>query len=232
MEIKSKILIVYERNKYISALKRQLHKFGYEVIYTRTGAEALQIAQSHCPDVIFLGSKLKDMNGTDVLRNIRRWCEVPVIMVSDAVRMEDMLDSLESGADDHIVLPCSADQFMLRMSVVLRRHAAAQSGFADQDSFRVGELVVDYARFRAFVSGRDAGLTHNEFRLLSLLSRNAGSICTYEYLLSQIWGPNSSEDNQILRVNMSNIRKKLEKGESSPHYISTISGIGYRMNEK
>ncbi len=232
MVFKRKILIAYKHKRDLSSLMRRLKTDSSEIFFTASGEAAVGMAQSHCPELILLGTQLDDMDGISVLRSIRGWLEVPVIMLAPECRERDVMMSLESGADDFIVLSSSVGEMLLRIGTAVRHRQNMQSGVVDRNSFSVGELVVDYDRLRAYVSGKDADLTHNEFRIVSLLSRNAGSICTYEYLISQLWGPNADTDNQILRVNMANIRRKIECDSATPRYISTISGVGYRMAEK
>ncbi len=232
MDIKRKILIAYKHKRELTALMRRLKKDSNEIFFTTSGEEAMGMAQSHCPELILLGTKLDDMDGISVLRSIRGWLEAPVVMLASECSEREVMMSFDSGADDFMLLSFSIGEMLSRIGAAIRHRQNMQSGIVDQNSFRVGDLVVDYDRFRAYVSGKDADLTHNEFRLVSLLSRNAGSICTYEYLISQMWGPNADTDNQILRVNMTNIRRKIELDTSTPRYIRTISGVGYRMAEK
>ena len=229
MDIKKKVLIVYEHSRDVAAIKRRLQADNCDVIMTPSGVQAELIAQSHCPEMILLGVQIEDKDGISVLRSIRTWSSVPVIVVSSSGRERDMLDALDNGADDYISIPCSMAQFMSRIQVAMRHCSPIMGDIVDGNRFRVGDLVIDYNRYRAYVSGKDAELTHNEFKIVALLGKNAGKICTYDYLLSQLWGPNATGDNQILRVNMTNIRRKIESDTSDPQYIKTISGVGYRL---
>lgn len=231
MNIKKKVLIAYENRDNAVKIMRSLRERDYEVIMTSSGKEAEAIAESHCPDIILLGVALQMKDGISVLKSLRRWSGVPVIVFSSGGSEYDMLEALDNGADDFIAKPFSTAQLISRMRVAMRHYITANSFRGSSEQYRLGDLVIDCNECRVFVAGRDAALTQSEFRIVALLAKHQGSVCTYDYIMSQLWGPNSTDNNQILRVNMAKIRKKLNDMASAPRYIFTISGVGYRMAE-
>ena len=174
------------------------------------------------------------MDGVAVLKKIREWSAVPVIVVSSRQQEQDKVRALENGADDYVQKPFSTQEFLARIRVALRhsRNSGTNLSIARDSRFEVGGLVIDYAKYRVYVDGNDVELTQNEYRLVALLGQYAGTVLTYADLIRRMWGPNAKQDNQILRVNMANIRRKIEKDPAHPRYIFTETGIGYRMADK
>ena len=188
---------------------------------------------SHCPDVMLLDLGLPDMDGLQVLTQLRKWSLLPVIIVSARTDENEKVRALDEGADDYITKPFGTSELLARIRTAIR-HTRTTGGnplIAKENKFRAQGLLIDYDKYRVYVDGRDANLTQNEFKLVALLGRYAGRVLTYDYLIREIWGPNKTYDNQILRVNMANIRRKIEKNPAEPHYIFTEVGVGYRMIE-
>ena len=231
MRNKKKVLIAYESKDNAMNIGKVLRDMDYEVVMTGSGMEAEIIVQSHCPDIVLLGVALEIKDGISVLRSIRKWSGMPVIVFSSSINESYMLDALDSGADDYIEKPFSTAQLLSRMKVAMRHYITANNFRGSAERYRIGDLEIDCDERRVFVSGRDAELTKNEFRIVLLLAKHRGSVCTYDYVMAQLWGPNSFDNNEILRVNMAKIRKKLNDPASHPRYILTISGVGYRMAE-
>ncbi|MGN1339016.1 MAG: response regulator transcription factor [Oscillospiraceae bacterium] len=204
---------------------------NYDVITADNGADAEILANSHCPDVILLDLGLPDIDGTSVLRNVRNWSEVPVIVVSARNDEYDKVQALENGADDYVQKPICSTELLARIRVALRHSHIGRSSVCSDSKLKIGNLVIDFMKYRVYVNGEDAKLTQNEFKLVSMLAQYAGQVLPYEDIIRRMWGPNARADNQILRVNMTNIRRKIEKDPSHPQYIVTENGIGYLMAE-
>jgi len=173
------------------------------------------------------------INGMQIIEAVRSWSGLPIIVVSARTNEGDKVKALDAGADDYITKPFGTSELMARIRTAIRhaRSAGAEGSVRDRGVFRTGELTIDYNKHRAYIGGEDARLTQNEFKLVALLGKYAGKVLTYDYLIKELWGPGASGDNQILRVNMANIRRKIEKNPATPEYIFTEIGVGYRMTE-
>ena len=234
MEFRNKVLVIEDDSSVSFYIKSVLEGQGYDVIIAENGRDSETFASSHCPDVILLDLGLPDMDGVSVLKQIRSWSAVPIIVVSCRQREQDKVLALDNGADDYVQKPFSTQELLARIKVALRHSHSSGSNrsSACNSRFEVGDLVIDYSKYRVYIDGVDAELTQNEFRLVALLGQYAGTVMTYSDLIRRMWGPNAKADNQILRVNMANIRRKIEKDPSHPRYIFTETGIGYRMADE
>ncbi len=233
MAVKGKVLIVEDDRAICSFIRRVLEANGYEAVVVHTGREANSLIASHCPDVVILDLGLPDMDGMEVLENLRRWSLMPVVVVSARTDEREKVRALDAGADDYITKPFGTSELLARIRTAIR-HTRTTNGnvsIAKENRFKAKGLVIDYDKYRVYIDDRDAGLTQNEFKLVALLGRYAGRVLTYDYLIREIWGPNKTYDNQILRVNMANIRRKIETNPAEPQYIFTEVGVGYRMIE-
>ena len=233
MKIKDRILIIEDEpsiGRFISAI---LSTAGYDAITARSGNAALTMISSHCPDLILLDLGLPDMDGLDILQSVRSWYSLPIVVVSARSHESDKVKALDAGADDYIAKPFGAEELLARIRAAIRhtRTASSDGELARTGRFSAGRLTVDFDLHSVFIDGEDAHLTLNEFRIVSLLSRHAGKVLTYDFIIREVWGPNAKCDNQILRVNMANIRRKIEKNPAEPQYIFTKVGVGYRMVE-
>ena len=234
MAYRCKILVIEDDPATREMLVGLLENVGnYDVISAATGKEAELLTNSHCPDVILLDLGLPDMDGTSVLKKVREWSIVPIIVVSARSSEADKVAALDEGADDYIQKPISTIELLTRIKVALRhaRNSGCNTSIALKNRFQVGELAIDYLKYKVFVNNVDVNLTQNEFKLVALLGQYAGQVLPYEFIIQRLWGPNSCKDNQILRVHMTNIRHKIEKDPAHPRYIFTENGIGYRMAE-
>ena len=233
MAVRGKVLIVEDDRAICSFMRRVLEANGYESIIVGTGREALSMLTSHCPDVVILDLGLPDMDGMDVLTQLRAWSLMPVVVVSARTDEREKVRALDAGADDYITKPFGTSELLARLRTAIRhtRTTSGNASIAKENRFTARGLVIDYDKYRVYIDGRDAGLTQNEFKLVALLGRFAGRVLTYDYLIREIWWPNKAYDNQILRVNMANIRRKIEKNPAEPEYIFTEVGVGYRMIE-
>ena len=233
MEIRDKILIIEDDRSIVNLLRTVMKANNYDVLAAPDGSESLTLISSHCPDIIILDLNLPDMDGMEVLRNLRSWSSIPVLVLSARTHERDKVEALDLGADDYITKPFGVSELLARIRSALRhRRMALDAGLAMQSGvFQTGGLTIDYNKHRVLVDDRDAGLTQTEFRLVALLGRHAGRVITYDMILREIWGPNQNGDNRILRVNMANIRRKIEKKPAEPEYIFTEAGVGYYMRE-
>ena len=185
---------------------------------------------SHCPDLVVLDLGLPDVDGIEIIESVRQWTQLPIIVVSARTHENEKVNALDKGADDYITKPFSSAELLARIRVAIR-HARTAGVMASSGKFISGELAIDYDKHIVSINGGNCHLTQNEYKIVALLSRNAGKVLTYDYILKELWGPQSSGSNQILRVNMANIRRKIEKNPADPQYIFTEVGVGYRMQE-
>lgn len=227
-----KILIVEDEATIVRVLETILTANGYQVLVAETGPQALAMASSHCPDLILLDLGLPGMDGAEVLRRLREWSGTPVLVVSARDAESEKVKAFDLGADDYITKPFGTSELLARIRAA-RRHAnqlAAERAMVSP-VYAFEDFRIDFDRRVVTVGGREVHLTQNEYKIVERLARQPGRVLTYATLLHDIWGPYKGEDNQILRVNMANIRRKLEKNPTEPHYILTENGVGYRMAE-
>ena len=204
----------------------------YRVEVARDGAAAMMLISSRCPDVIILDLGLPDMDGVSIIRSVREWSLIPIIVVSARTQEREKVAALDAGADDYVTKPFGTSELLARVRAALRHARARESSLEmPTGSFQSGGLFIDYGRRAVTVDGASVKLTQIEYKIVALLSQHAGRVLTYDYLVKHIWGPNGKNDNQILRVNMANIRRKIEKNPGAPAYILTEIGVGYRMLE-
>ena len=226
------ILIVEDENSIAGFMGTILTANHYDVLKAKDAAEAMMLITSRCPDAVLLDLGLPDTDGLEVIRSVRSWSDMPIIVVSARTHEREKVQALDLGADDYITKPFGTSELLARLRTALRHSAKRGDALPPEEGiFRAGELSVDYSKRRAYLGERDVNLTQNEFRIISLLSRYAGRVLTYDFILKAIWGPNMSCDNQILRVNLANIRRKIEKNPADPEYVFTEMGVGYRMIE-
>ena len=233
MNIKDKILIVEDEKSISGFIRAILISNGYDAIIARSGREAASMISSHCPDLVVLDLGLPDMDGMDLIETVRSWTQLPIVVVSARSYEQDKVTALDRGADDYITKPFGADELLARIRVALRhtRTGVANAALANTGKFVARDLVVDYDKHQVLIRGENARLTQNEYKIVALLGKCAGKLLTYDYIMKELWGPQSNGSNQILRVNMANIRRKIEKNPAEPEYIFTEVGVGYRMIE-
>lgn len=225
------IVLVEDENNIASFMTTILTANQYDVLRARDGAEALMMITSYGPDLIILDLGLPDMDGMKIIRSVREWSQSPIIVVSARSGQLDKVRALDLGADDYVTKPFGTSELLARVRTALRhiRNREASETGMPSGQFRSGELTVDYDKRHVFVEKRDAHLTQTEYNIVALLAKHAGKVLTYDYIIKNIWGPNNGDDNQILRVNMANIRRKLEQNPGEPKFIFTEMGVGYRM---
>lgn len=231
MEIKDRVLVIEDDKSIRNFMKTILEANNYEVIMAVNGAEAYSMITSQCPDVVILDLGLPDMDGMKILKSVREWSGMPILVVSARSHERDKVEALDLGADDYITKPFGTSELLARLRTAIRhaRVSYLTPEGMQTGTFRSGDLVIDYDKHRVYVGEQDAGLTQNEYKIVSLLGKYAGKVLTYDFLIKEIWGPNMKNDNRILRVNMANIRRKIEHNPAQPQYIFTEVGVGYRI---
>lgn len=222
-----RILVVDDEPQILRFLKPSLSAAGYDVLTEATGAGALKAAAMYSPDVILLDLGLPDIDGKDVIRQLRAWSRTPIIVVSARDREAEKIGALDLGADDYVNKPFGIGELLARLRTALR-HAAQQSG--EQTEFVSGVLSVDVVKHEVLMAGEQIKLTPKEFELLSILVRNAGRVVTHRQILTAVWGPAHAGDFQYLRVFIGQLRQKLTRTGDTTDLIQTEPGIGYRLN--
>lgn len=224
------ILIIEDEQNICNFIATNLNAYDYKVLKSFTGAEGLSIITSHCPDLILLDLGLPDIDGMEIISKIRSWTSTPIIVISARTQEKEKVQALDLGADDYITKPFGTSELLARIRTALRHNASLESGKNFPPSiFRAKDFVIDFNKHIVMVGGKDVHLTQIEFKLVSLLANNSGRVMTYDSIITKIWGPYADRNNQILRVNMANIRRKIEANPADPQYIFTEVGIGYRM---
>ena len=209
-------------------LRATLTGQGYRLFEATTGADGLVEVGSRQPDVVIVDLGLPDIDGIDVIRRLREWTAVPIIVLSARGQERDKVTALDVGADDYVSKPFGADELLARIRVALR-HTAGASHEGDDATFRVGELKMDLLRRQVFVGDREVRLTPIEYKLLAALVRHAGKVVTHAQLLRDVWGPTHTDQAHYVRVYLAHLRHKLETEPARPRYLLTEPGVGYRL---
>ena len=209
-------------------LRATLAAQHYRVFEAGTGEEGLVEAATRQPDVVIVDLGLPDIDGLEVIRRLREWSAVPIIVLSARGQEQDKIAALDAGADDYLSKPFGVGELLARMRVALRR-AARLGQEAGESSFTQGDLSVDLARRRVLLRGQEVHLTPIEYRLLTTLVHHAGKVLTHRQLLKEVWGPSHTGETHYLRVFMAQLRRKLEADPARPRYLLTEAGVGYRL---
>jgi two-component system KDP operon response regulator KdpE len=224
------ILVIEDDPPIRRFLRASLASRDYEVVEAAAGKEALMLAAQQPPDLVILDLGLPDMDGLEVIRRLRDWTAVPIVIVSARGQEKDKVAALDAGADDYLTKPFGVGELLARMRVALRHAATLAHGEGQESSqFAVGELNVDLAARRVFVGQREVHLTPIEYRLLTTLARHAGKVLTHRFLMKEVWGPPYVEQTHYLRIFMANLRRKIEADPARPRYLVTEQGVGYRL---
>jgi two-component system, OmpR family, KDP operon response regulator KdpE len=224
-EIGVRVLVVDDERAIRRYLHAALNAQGYTVYEASNGQEALNSAVTDRPDLIILDLGLPDIDGVEVTQRLREWTHIPILILSVREQESDKIAALDAGADDYLTKPFSSGELMARLRVALRRTMQATS----EPVFEIGGLKVDLAHRQVTEAGREIVLTPTEYDLLRVLVQNAGKVLTHHQLLRQVWGSAYEAEAHLLRVNMSNLRHKIEPDPARPLYILTEPGVGYRM---
>ena len=233
MSTKLSILVIEDEKNICNFIKTSLQLQDYKIITAATAAEGLSIANSGSVDLILLDLGLPDMDGVNIIRQIRSWSSMPIIVISARTKEQDKVEALDCGADDYITKPFGTKELMARIRTAMRHSNRLVS---EDEKYKrpyiCKGLVIDFDKRLITLKGQNIHLTQIEFKIVSLLAQNAGKVLTYDTILTHVWGPYIEQNNQILRVNMAKVRRKLEQNPAEPQYILTEVGIGYRMAEE
>jgi len=209
-------------------LRATLTGQGYRLFEATTGADGIIEVGSRQPDVVIIDLGLPDMDGLEVIRRLREWTAVPIIVLSARGQERDKVTALDAGADDYVSKPFGAGEVLARIRVALR-HTAGASHEADEAAFKIGELHVDLLRRHVAVGAAEVRLTPIEYKLLTTLIRHAGKVVTHQQLLREVWGPTHTDQAHYVRIYMAHLRHKLEAEPARPRYLLTEPGVGYRL---
>ena len=220
------ILVVDDERAIRRFLRASLATHGHTVLEAANGSEALAMAAEQRPDIIFLDLGLPDMDGLQVTRQLREWTQTPIIVLSVRDKESDKIQALDAGADDYLTKPFGMGELMARVRGVLRRSLTGGTG---EPVFISADLEVDLAKRLVLKGGKEIGLTPTEYDILKLLVQNAGRVLTHQQIILKVWGGGYAEESHLLRVNISNLRRKIETDPTRPEHIVTEPGVGYRL---
>lgn len=226
---KIQVLVVEDDPPIRNLITTTLMAHQYAYLSAGSGETAILETTSHHPDIILLDLGLPDMDGVEVIRKIRTWSNVPIIVISARGEDSDKIEALDAGADDYLTKPFSVDELLARLRVVQRHFSLNVQKNTDESIFLNGDLKIDYAAGCVWLEEKELHLTPIEYKILCLLSKNIGKVLTHAYITNNIWGSSWENDVASLRVYMAALRKKLESGSKENQYIQTHVGIGYRM---
>lgn len=223
-----RVLVVDDEAPIRRFLRAALAAHSLEIFEAATGRDALSAVIAHRPDIIILDLGLPDLDGIEVTKKLREWTKIPIIILSVREHEQEKIAALDAGADDYLTKPFGIGELLARIRVALRRAAPTN----ESPVFSTGELKVDLARRIVQVAGQETPLTPTEYDLLRVLVTNAGKVLTHHQLLREVWGVGYEQETHMLRVNISNLRRKLEIDPTRPHYILTEPGVGYRLRSE
>ena len=229
---KFSVLIIEDEKNIQTFMGKVLKRHDYQVLYADTGKQGLEMIRSRCPDLILLDLGLPDMDGGEFIRQVRTWASTPIIVISARTAEREKVAALDLGADDYITKPFGTSELLARIRASLRHsnRLLTDSTFYIRP-YRHKDLILDFSKRLLTIRGNAVHLTPIEYKIVAYLAQNSGKVITYASILSNVWGPYADNDNKILRVNMANIRRKIEEDPAQPQYIFTEVGVGYRMAE-
>lgn len=229
---KLSVLIIEDEKNICDFVAKTLRAEDYKVVSAQTGREGLAIMTSALPDLVLLDLGLPDMDGIDIIKQTRIWSSLPIIVISARVQEKEKVAALDAGADDYITKPFGTEELMARIRTAIRHsNKIVDDRVNSARPYSAKDLTVDFNKRLVTVAGNEIHLTRVEYKIVSMLAQNSGKVITYSSLIEQVWGPYADDNNRILRVNMANIRRKIEKNPGEPEYIFTELGVGYRMIE-
>ncbi len=223
------VLVVEDDMPIRNLISTTLKTHEYKFLTAKDGNDAIMQASSHNPDIVLLDLGLPDIDGIEVIKKIRSWSNMPIIVISARSEDTDKIEALDCGADDYLTKPFSVEELLARLRVTQRRLSYQNQAVASESMFTNGKLKVDYAAGCAYLDNEEMHLTPTEYKLLCVLSQNVGKVLTHKFIAEKIWGSSFETDIGSLRVFMTTLRKKIEKLPDSLQYIQTHIGVGYRM---
>ena len=232
MNPKFSVLIIEDETHILNFMRKILTSHDYKVLSANTGKAGLEIISSQCPDIILLDLGLPDIDGVDIIKKVREWSSCPIIVISARTSEREKVLALDLGADDYITKPFGTSELLARIRTSLRH-----SNKMNTDSpmfikpYHAKDLTIDFSKRLILLHEQEIHLIPIEYKIVACLAKNSGKVVTYSSIMSDVWGPYTDTDNKILRVNMANIRRKLETNPAEPTYIFTELGVGYRMKE-
>jgi two-component system, OmpR family, KDP operon response regulator KdpE len=221
------VLVVDDELQMRRFLRASLTSRDFTVVEAASAQEALSQMVTRNPEIVLLDLGLPDQDGVEWTRSVREWSHTPIIVISAREQEGDKVKALDAGADDYLTKPFGLNELLARMRVALRH--AEQTGAPEAPVLDVGPLQLDLARRQVTIDGRELRLTPIEYRILSLLARNAGKVLTHSYILREVWGPGHTQQTHYLRVYMAQLRRKLQADLARPHLLTTEPGVGYRL---
>lgn len=227
MEASYRVLVVDDEPEIRRFLRASLRTQHHEVVERDDGAGAIAAVRAEHPDLMILDLGLPDVDGVEVTRRVRAWSQIPIIILSVRHRETDKIEALNAGADDYLTKPFGVGELLARIRVVMRRVGKMGA----QPVYRVGDLTLDMDRHQVTAGGKEIGLTPTEFDILGVLIQNAGKVVTQRQLIHKVWGAAYEDEARLLRVNISNLRRKIEPNPARPTYILTELGVGYRLRD-
>jgi two-component system KDP operon response regulator KdpE len=232
MTQKLSVLIIEDEKSICEFMAKTLQTHDYRVATVHNGKDGLVMLTSAVPDVVLLDLGLPDMDGMEIIEKTRKWSSVPIIVISARTQEREKVAALDLGADDYITKPFGTFELLARIRTAVRHNnRIVDDPINGNRPYRAEGLTIDFDKRLVLVDGKEVHLTRVEYKIVSLLARNSGKVLTYDSLINQVWGPYADDNNRILRVNMANIRRKLEVNPGEPKYIFTELGVGYRMLE-
>lgn len=229
---KLSVLVIEDEKSICDFIAKTLNASDYKAVTAGSGKEGLAILTSALPDLVLLDLGLPDMDGIDIIKQTREWSSLPIIVISARVQEREKVAALDAGADDYITKPFGIDELLARIRTAIRHsNKIVDDKVNSTRPYSARGLVVDFGKRLVTVERKEIHLTRVEYKIVSMLAQNSGKVITYSSLIEQVWGPYADDNNRILRVNMANIRRKIEKNPGEPEYIFTELGIGYRMIE-
>ena len=229
---KISVLIIEDEKSICDFIGKTLDSHEYKVTAANNGKDGLALITSSLPDLVLLDLGLPDMDGMDIIRKTREWSSLPIIVISARTQEKEKVQALDAGADDYITKPFGTFELLARIRTAIRHNNKLSDDSQNANRpYAADGLTIDFERRLVTLHGKEIHLTRVEYKIVSLLAKNSGKVMTYDTLIDQVWGPYADDNNRILRVNMANIRRKIEENPGEPKFIFTELGVGYRMLE-